>query len=241
MLEFWQGIFYSAIADPIFAKVASILGVTKQVCKEYCTSGMMTYGGKYFLIVLVVIALLFVLKLLGFLNPGNYGGSATKKTANSPLAGKKLIFLGSSVTKGFAARGRSFVDMIAESTGASCVKEAVSGTTLVDNGERSYVARLKKLDKSQPCDLFICQLSTNDATKGSPLGKMAEGSQKDLEAALESYRKEQADTFSWYLSQNLPKVENAKFVVEGEWFMFLMAENADEGVETFKAAVKEMK
>lgn len=175
MLEFWQGIFYSAIADPIFAKVASILGVTKQVCKEYCTSGMMTYGGKYFLIVLVVIALLFVLKLLGFLNPGNYGGSATKKTANSPLAGKKLIFLGSSVTKGFAARGRSFVDMIAESTGASCVKEAVSGTTLVDNGERSYVARLKKLDKSQPCDLFICQLSTNDATKGSPLGKMAEG------------------------------------------------------------------
>ena len=94
MLEFWQGIFYSAIADPIFAKVASILGVTKQVCKEYCTSGMMTYGGKYFLIVLVVIALLFVLKLLGFLNPGNYGGSATKKTANSPLAGKKLILFG---------------------------------------------------------------------------------------------------------------------------------------------------
>ena len=65
--------------------------------------------------------------------------SRAKKTANSPLAGKKLIFLGSSVTKGFAARGRSFVDMIAESTGASCVKEAVSGTTLVDNGERSYV------------------------------------------------------------------------------------------------------
>lgn len=72
------------------------------------------------------------------------------------------------------------------------------------------------------------------------LGKLAEGSQEDLEAALESYRKQQEETFSWYLSQNLPKVENAKFVVEGEWFMFLMAENADEGVETFRSAVQAM-
>lgn len=72
------------------------------------------------------------------------------------------------------------------------------------------------------------------------LGKLAEGSQEDLEAALEAYRKQQEETFSWYLSQNLPKVENAKFVVEGEWFMFLMAENADEGVETFRSAVQAM-
>lgn len=72
------------------------------------------------------------------------------------------------------------------------------------------------------------------------LGKLTEGSQEALEAALESYRKQQEETFSWYLSQNLPKVENAKFVVEGDWFLFLMAENVDEGVETFKAAVAEM-
>ena len=49
---------------------------------------------------------------------------------NSPLKGKNFIFLGSSVTKGFAAYGQSFADMIAARNDAHCVKEAVSGTTL---------------------------------------------------------------------------------------------------------------
>ena len=70
------------------------------------------------------------------------------------------------------------------------------------------------------------------------LGKLAEGSQEELEAAFESYRKQQEDTFSWYLSQNLPKVENAKFVTEGEWFLFLIGENADEAVKLFQDGVK---
>lgn len=72
------------------------------------------------------------------------------------------------------------------------------------------------------------------------LGKMAEGSQEALEAACESYRKSQEETFSRYLSQNLPKVENAQFVTEGDWFMFLIAENVDEAVEAFRTAVKDM-
>ena len=38
MLSFWRAIFYSSLLDPIFTAVASALGVTKQVCKEYCTS-----------------------------------------------------------------------------------------------------------------------------------------------------------------------------------------------------------
>ena len=41
MLGFLRAIFYSAALDPIFAKVASILNVSKQVCKEYCTSGVL--------------------------------------------------------------------------------------------------------------------------------------------------------------------------------------------------------
>ena len=47
--------------------------------------------------------------------------------------------------------------------GIKSVKEAVSGTTLADVDESSYVARLKKIDKNIAFDLFICQLSTNDA------------------------------------------------------------------------------
>lgn len=72
------------------------------------------------------------------------------------------------------------------------------------------------------------------------IGKMAEGAEESLKESCEGYRKQQEETFSWYLSQNLPKVENAKFVTEGDWFLFLIAENADEAVETFRAAVQEM-
>ena len=52
MLSFWRAIFYSSLLDPIFTAVASALGVTKQVCKEYCTSGVMEYGLTMLLIVL---------------------------------------------------------------------------------------------------------------------------------------------------------------------------------------------
>lgn len=181
MLGFLRAIFYSAALDPIFAKVASILNVSKQVCKEYCTSGVLMYGLQFTLIVLAVIAAIFVIKLFGWLNPGNlpkYGPDKMDKVKNSPLKGKNFIFLGSSVTKGFAAYGQSFADMIAARNDAHCVKEAVSGTTLADNGEKSYISRLKKLSKNTPCDVFVCQLSTNDATKKVPLGQPAAG--KDM-------------------------------------------------------------
>ena len=70
------------------------------------------------------------------------------------------------------------------------------------------------------------------------LGKLGEGQEESLKAAFESYRKQQEDTFSWYLSQNLPKVENAQFVTEGEWFLFLIGENAEEAVKVFQEGVK---
>lgn len=54
-----------------------------------------------------------------------------------------MIFLGSSVTYGAASQGVSFADFIARRNGCEAIKEAVSGTTLVDNGSDSYVSRLK--------------------------------------------------------------------------------------------------
>ena len=81
------------------------------------------------------------------------------------LKNKTILFLGSSVTYGSAANGVSFVDMIGELCGAICVKEAVSGTTLVDINEKSYISRLKSISTDILPDLFVCQLSTNDASK----------------------------------------------------------------------------
>jgi lysophospholipase L1-like esterase len=82
---------------------------------------------------------------------------------------KRIIFLGSSVTYGSAAGGVSFADIICEKNGYEMIKEAVSGTTLVDSEELSYISRLRKIN-CDSADLFICQLSTNDASLGKPLG-----------------------------------------------------------------------
>ena len=78
---------------------------------------------------------------------------------------KTILFLGSSVSYGSASNGISFVEMIGEYFGANCIKEAVSGTTLVDINEKSYISRLKSIESSIHPDLFVCQLSTNDAKK----------------------------------------------------------------------------
>ena len=80
------------------------------------------------------------------------------------LKGKTILFLGSSVTHGASAGGISFVDLMADKCETYCIKEAVSGTTLADIDDASYVSRLKKIDQTAQIDLFICQLSTNDAS-----------------------------------------------------------------------------
>ena len=81
------------------------------------------------------------------------------------LKGKSILFLGSSVTYGSAAGGISFADLMAERCEIDCIKEAVPGTTLADIDEYSYVSRLKKIKNTTQLDMFVCQLSTNDAVK----------------------------------------------------------------------------
>ncbi len=89
-------------------------------------------------------------------------------------------FLGSSVTYGHANNGSSFVNEISSSLNAVCVKEAVSGTTLANNGANSYVARmLSSFDKNAKAEQLIVQLSTNDATQNAKRGTIA--SSKNIE------------------------------------------------------------
>ncbi len=90
----------------------------------------------------------------------------------SPLKGKRMLFLGSSVTFGYAALECSMADYIGAVDGCEIVKEAVNGTTLVDKDEQSYVRRLKSLDINQHFDAVVVQLSTNDATQAFPLGEL---------------------------------------------------------------------
>lgn len=109
--------------------------------------------------------------------PGNakqYSLEQVNPIANSPIEGKRIVFLGSSVTYGASSMGVSFADYIGARNGCDIIKEAVSGTTLVDNGLSSYISRLKKLDKSAAADVFVCQLSTNDATQKKPVGNISD-------------------------------------------------------------------
>ena len=88
------------------------------------------------------------------------------------LKDKNIIFLGSSVTYGSASKGVSFADYIGKRNGCNIIKEAVSGTTLVDEGINSYISRLNKLNADR-ADLLVCQLSTNDATQKKELGSVS--------------------------------------------------------------------
>ncbi len=104
----------------------------------------------------------------------------TTATPLYSLEGKTFIFLGSSVTYGSASGGTSFVEYIAKEGKCTCIKEAVSGTTLVDNGSSSYIQRmLNNIDTTIDADHFICQLSTNDASQNKTLGRVSDS--KNLE------------------------------------------------------------
>ena len=106
-------------------------------------------------------------------NGEKYSLDNAAPNADSPIEGKTVLFLGSSVTYGSASGGVSFADYIGKRDGCKVIKSAVSGTTLVESGINSYVSRLKKLD-TEKVDLFVCQLSTNDASQKKELGKIIE-------------------------------------------------------------------
>lgn len=106
-------------------------------------------------------------------NAETYSLENTPVLDKRPLEGKTIYWLGSSVTYGAASNGVTMADYIAKRQGAICVKEAVSGTTLlgdIDDPKNidSYAKRLittQAFDKNAEVDAFVCQISTNDAAK----------------------------------------------------------------------------
>lgn len=102
--------------------------------------------------------------------------------SGSLLIGKKILFLGSSVTAGFAANNISVVDFLAAQDGVLADKEAVSGTTLAGYSPDTYVHRLKsQVVPQRSFDAVVCQLSTNDASARMPIGKIASDDHFDIE------------------------------------------------------------
>lgn len=153
-------------------------------------------GKKILIAIVIVLAILTPVQLavlgwfggagpLGFLrdtrmgkmagNQPEYDFSRITPLEDSPLAGKNICVLGSSVVNGTASQGNSVGEYLAARFDCSLTKEAVSGTTLADNGPNSYVQRmLNNIPVDAQFDLFVCQLSTNDASKQIPLGQISD-------------------------------------------------------------------
>lgn len=137
----------------------------------------------YLLISLIISGYIWGIKPFGFLrnirlrklegNAEKYDVENIEELENSPLKGKNILYLGSSVTFGASSLETSFVEYIAKRNNTTYLKEAVSGTTLVEEGN-SYIKRLQEIDKNQEFDLFVCQLSTNDATKNKTIGNISD-------------------------------------------------------------------
>lgn len=111
-------------------------------------------------------------------HPGNadcYDVSLVEPDRTSPLRGKAIAFLGSSVTVGALSLGQACADYLARRDGVLALKEAVSGTTLADDAHDggSYVERMRTIPASTHLDAFVVQLSTNDAWQGKEMGAVA--------------------------------------------------------------------
>jgi lysophospholipase L1-like esterase len=110
-----------------------------------------------------------------------YGGETPDKGHNEKshypadaLAGRRLIWLGSSVAFGQMAKGYSVADYLEEShQRLVSYKYCVSGTTMVDSGPSSFISRMKQIPTDIRPDAFVVQLSTNDAAGNKPFGALS--------------------------------------------------------------------
>lgn len=120
--------------------------------------------------------------MVGRLIAGNlpsYAPSHQTLNPKSPLMGRRIAFLGSSITAGAGALEDSFVDYLVATDGVIAIKEAVSGTTLAGNAPDSYVQRLyHRIPVTQPLDAFVCQLSTNDGRHDKAMGQVTGAQQR---------------------------------------------------------------
>ena len=104
-------------------------------------------------------------------------------------------------------------------------------------GSRTYEDMLSEayklpVDQIEQIVAFFPMITSPDTVV---VAKLAEGAdEKAITDALETYRQGQEDTFSWYLAQHLPKVQDARTVIEDGYLLFLIGENADQGVQLFR-------
>ncbi|MFR3991250.1 MAG: hypothetical protein ACLTY5_00915 [Angelakisella sp.] len=88
-------------------------------------------------IISLIAAIIALRVFFGLGHPGNAAPYALRRQLprdNSPLRGKTILCLGSSISSGFSSGGVSFLDYLARIDGCRIIQETVSATTLADRG-----------------------------------------------------------------------------------------------------------
>lgn len=108
-------------------------------------------------------------------NSDLYSFDFIEKLEGNPLEGKTICVLGSSVADGYSSNHYAMGEFFEARFGCKLIKETESGTTLTNLYRNSYVSRMvNNIDAEEEIDLFICQLSTNDASNNLRLGEVSE-------------------------------------------------------------------
>lgn len=190
-------------------------------------------------------------------NSKKYSVAETETLADSPLKGNTFYFLGSSVTLGATSLNESMADFIAKRNDCTVIKEAVSGTTLCDSGESSYVRRIKNFDVNTAPDAFICQLSTNDAAPAyeDKLGTVSQSFNSDdfdtttTLGAIEyiiGYAKKNWDckilfyTNCYYFNASYKKMVEELYRIVLKWNIDIIDLYGDTGFNTITQSEKEL-
>ncbi len=170
--------------------------------------------------------------------PTGYDGNVKQAEETDPtdvLSGKTIVWLGSSVTYGYGSGGYTMADEIERKhKNTTCYKYAINGTTLVNESDSSYVARMKNdISKDMKIDLLVVQLSTNDASQNKPLGVISDSNYNDktVVGAIETiidYAKKTWNcpvafyTGTKYDNPNYKNMVNALYGVRDKWHIGLV-------------------
>ena len=133
-----------------------------------------------------------LISVTGLKNEGNsdqYNPEVQAVNPDSPIQGKTLLWLGSSVFQGFGSGKTSPADYVSAIDGTNTILDVMGGTFLASiNGEvgggaggdidssTSYINRLRNHDATTDpvVDLVVVQLSTNDAKGQCETGEVSD-------------------------------------------------------------------
>lgn len=112
-------------------------------------------------------------------NSEMYSFDTIEKLEGNPLEGKTICVLGSSIADGYSSGHYGIGEYFQARFGCELIKETVSGTTLTNLYNNSYISRMQNNIDATEIDLFICQLSTNDANMNIRPGGIIESTNLD--------------------------------------------------------------